>query len=108
MSAENEAMVRRYVEEVYDQRELEVADELFASDFTLHDPDLPGGARGPEWIKNIVRTFVDAFPDLGSATLNRGQAAHSISNSHRGLRPRHLGNSAGATGKANNSSIVQR
>src|SRR3712207_5743098 len=64
MSAENEALVRRYVEEVYDQRKLEVADELFASDFTLHDPDLPGGARGPEGIKNIVRTFVDAFPDL--------------------------------------------
>ena len=64
MSAENEALIRRYVEEVYDQRKLEVADELFASDFTLHDPDLPGGARGPEEIKNIVRTFVDAFSDL--------------------------------------------
>ena len=33
-------MVRRYVEEVYDQRKLEVVDHLFASDFTLHDPDL--------------------------------------------------------------------
>jgi hypothetical protein len=64
MSAENEALVRRHVEEVYDQRKLEVVDELFASDFTLHDPDLPGRARGPEGIKRIVRTFVDAFPDL--------------------------------------------
>jgi hypothetical protein len=36
-SAENVALVRRYVEEVYDHRELEVED-LFASDFTLHDP----------------------------------------------------------------------
>src|SRR5215211_9295561 len=60
MSAENEALVRRYVEEVYDQCKLEVVDELFASDFTLHDPDLPGGARGPEGIKRIV----DMFPDL--------------------------------------------
>jgi hypothetical protein len=40
MSAENEALVRRYVEEVYDQRKLEVADELFAPDFTLHDPEI--------------------------------------------------------------------
>jgi predicted ester cyclase len=64
MSAENEALVRRYIEEVYDQRKLEVVDEIFASDFTLHDPDLPGGARGPEGIKRIVETFVDAFPDL--------------------------------------------
>jgi steroid delta-isomerase-like uncharacterized protein len=64
MSKENEALVRRYVEEVYDQRKLEVVDEIFAADFTLHDPDLPGGARGPEGIKRIVETFVDAFPDL--------------------------------------------
>jgi steroid delta-isomerase-like uncharacterized protein len=64
MSAENEALVRRYVEEVYDQRKLEIVDEIFAPDFTLHDPDLPGAERGPEGIKRIVRTFVDAFPDL--------------------------------------------
>jgi len=41
MSAENEAPVRRYVEEVYDQRKLEVVNEIFAPDFTLHEPDLP-------------------------------------------------------------------
>jgi steroid delta-isomerase-like uncharacterized protein len=64
VSAENEALVRRYVEEVYDQRKLEVVDEIFASDFTLHDPDLPGGARGPDGMKRIVETFVSAFPDL--------------------------------------------
>jgi hypothetical protein len=51
MSADNEDLVRRYVEEVYDQRRLEVADEIFASDFTLRDPDLPRGARGLEGVK---------------------------------------------------------
>jgi hypothetical protein len=66
MSAENEALVRRYVEEVYDQRKLEVVDEIFASDFTLHDPDYPGGEIGPEGIKRIVETFVDAFPTCRS------------------------------------------
>jgi steroid delta-isomerase-like uncharacterized protein len=64
MSKENEALIRRYVEEVYDQRKLEVIDEIFASEFILHDPDLPGGARGPEGIKRIVETFVGGFPDL--------------------------------------------
>ncbi len=64
MSSENEALVRRYVEEVYDQRRLDVADEIFAPDFALHDPDLPGGARGPEGMKRVVETFVGAFPDL--------------------------------------------
>ncbi len=64
MSKENEALVRRYVEEVYDQRKLEVIDEIFASDFTLHDPDYSGGKIGRQGIKRIVQTFVDAFPDL--------------------------------------------
>jgi len=34
MAAENEALVRRYVEEVYDQRKLEVVDEIFAAERT--------------------------------------------------------------------------
>ena len=46
MSAENEALVRRYVEEVFDQCKLEVVDELFASDFTLHDPEVQESFRG--------------------------------------------------------------
>ena len=64
MSAENEALVRRYVEEVYDQRKLGVVDEIFAADFALHDPDLPGAASGPEGIKRIVEAFLGGFPDL--------------------------------------------
>jgi len=64
MSAENEAWVRCYVEEIYDQRKLEVVDEIFSPDFTLHDPDLPGGEGGFEEIRHLVKIFVDAFPDL--------------------------------------------
>ena len=51
MAAENEALVRRYVEEVYDQRKLEGIDEIFASDFTFHEPRLARGStrtRGDE------------------------------------------------------------
>jgi len=72
----------------------------------LHGPKI----TTPFWAGyyEFLDGFLEVLLDKGSATLNRGQAAHSISNSHRGLRPRHLGNSAGATGKANNSSIVQR
>src|SRR5215204_1429038 len=64
MSAENEAPVRRYVEEVYDQRKLEVVNEIFAPDFTLHEPDLPGVHTDQRGIKGIVTSFVDALPDL--------------------------------------------
>jgi hypothetical protein len=44
----------------------------------------------------------------GSSTVNRGQAARSGSNSHRGFLPRHLGSSAGGTGYLNSSSVDQR
>ena len=44
----------------------------------------------------------------GSTPLNRGQAARAASTSHLGRLPRHLGISAGATQKLNNSSTDQR
>ena len=50
MSTENEALIRRYVEEIHDQRRPEVVEGTFAPDFILDDPDLPGRARGPEEI----------------------------------------------------------
>jgi hypothetical protein len=46
--------------------------------------------------------------ERGSSTVNRGQAARSASNSHRGFLPRHLGSSAGGTGYLNSSSVDQR
>jgi hypothetical protein len=45
---------------------------------------------------------------MDSTTLNRGQGAHAASTSHFGRLPRHLGLSAGGTGKLNNSSTDQR
>jgi hypothetical protein len=67
-----------------------------------------GGGRGCPGGSDVGPYYAGGLVFTGSATLNRGQVAHSISNSQRGLRPRHLGNSAGGTAKANNSSIVQR
>ena len=52
--------------------------------------------------------FMASAVELGSSTLNRGQAARSASSNHRGFLPRHLGNSAGGVGNVSNSSIVQR
>jgi len=45
MSAENKALVRRYVEEVLNKRNLTVIDELFAPTFIDHDSAMPQ-ARG--------------------------------------------------------------
>jgi steroid delta-isomerase-like uncharacterized protein len=64
MSAENnKALVRRYVEEVLNQRNLAVVDELFASTFVDHDSSMPE-ARGPGGIKRLAAMVHASFPDL--------------------------------------------
>lgn len=63
MPEENEALTRRWTEEVFNQRRLDVAEEIYAPDHVLHDPatrDLP---RGPEGMKQFARIYHEAFPD---------------------------------------------
>jgi len=63
---ENRATARRVYDEVFNQSNLNMVDELFAPDYVLHDPGVPGGElRGLEaykeqWV-SMLRT---AFPDL--------------------------------------------
>src|SRR5437867_3048550 len=59
---ENKAIMRRMIEEVWNQRKLEVADELFAPNATA--PDLPGLPPGPAGTKIVAQMFLTAFPDL--------------------------------------------
>jgi predicted ester cyclase len=60
---ENKAVVRRYYEEMGNQRNLAVADELFAPDFRLF-PDSPP-PHGPEGVKAFITWLcITAFPDL--------------------------------------------
>jgi steroid delta-isomerase-like uncharacterized protein len=64
MSTENnKALVRRYVEEVLNQRNLAVVDELFATTFVDHDSSMPE-ARGPGGIKQLAAMVHASFPDL--------------------------------------------
>jgi serine phosphatase RsbU (regulator of sigma subunit) len=60
---ENKATFRRYIEEVWNQGRLELADEIFAR-YLAHQPDGPTLERGPEDVKRFVGEFRVAFPDL--------------------------------------------
>lgn len=60
MSAENEAVVRRYFEELCNQRQLHVADEIIAPDFVSHIPNSPP-ASGPEGVKEVVAIYQHAL-----------------------------------------------
>ncbi len=64
MSAEeNKATFRRYVEEVVNQGNLELADEIFDR-YLAHQPDGSALERGPEDVKRFQGEFRSALGDL--------------------------------------------
>src|SRR5579859_5744541 len=63
---ENAALIRRFYDEIFTLGDLDVADELIASDFVEHIPSpLPTqptlGPKAVKWFASMYRT---AFPDL--------------------------------------------
>jgi steroid delta-isomerase-like uncharacterized protein len=61
-SEQNKAIVRRLFEEPW-KGNLDVVDELTASDYVGHDPANPEPLRGPEGVKEFISTYRAAFPD---------------------------------------------
>jgi serine phosphatase RsbU (regulator of sigma subunit) len=59
---ENKAIVRRYVEEISNQGDLDVVDEIFDR-YISHQPDGSTLERGPEDVKRIRAAHFEAFPD---------------------------------------------
>jgi len=65
MSAEeNKAVVRRFVEEVYNQGRLETLDEIVAPEIVVHDAGRPAVAPGLEGVKQVVSGNRAAFSDF--------------------------------------------
>jgi steroid delta-isomerase-like uncharacterized protein len=60
---ENKAIFRRYVEEVTNQGNLEVADEIFGR-YLAHQADGMTLERGPEDVKRFTEEYRSAFPDF--------------------------------------------
>jgi hypothetical protein len=60
---QNKASFRRYLEEAWNQSNLEVVDEIFDR-YISHQPDGSTLERGPEDVKRFVGEFRSAFPDL--------------------------------------------
>ena len=90
MSAEdNKAVVQRMGEEAFNKGNLEVLDELVASDVVDHDP-APGQASGREGIKQFASTLRTAFPDLQQTVENMVAEGdyvafnYTISGTHQG------------------------
>ncbi len=64
MVTENRSIVRRLYEEVWNERKLDVVDELISPSHALHDANAPGSQIGPDAYKRRVVQFTKAFPDL--------------------------------------------
>ena len=59
LSAENAAVVRRFYEQMCNERKNELADDLFTPDHVLHDPQVPAGV-GPAAMAQVVATYQNA------------------------------------------------
>jgi len=64
MSMENKTIVRRLYEEVWNERKLEVVDELLSASHALNDSVVSGSQVGPELYKRRVVEMTTGFPDL--------------------------------------------
>jgi hypothetical protein len=65
MSAEeNRALARLVIEEMFNESNLDLADEVFAPDYVDHDLGMPEGIHGSEGFKEFVSMYRTAFPDL--------------------------------------------
>lgn len=65
---ENKIVVRRFYEELWNERKVEIAEEIIAADCLTHQlragVDDAGTPRTPELIKEHVAVWLAGFPDL--------------------------------------------
>ena len=64
--ADNRKLFQRYFDEVANGDKLELADEIFATDYQHHDPANPDPRPviGPQGVKDHLLSLKGAFPDL--------------------------------------------
>ena len=63
----NKAVVRRQTEDLWNQGNMDVIDEIYATDYVRHDPVSPG-ISGSEGVKQLIATYRAAFPDIHFTT----------------------------------------
>lgn len=61
---ESKELVQRFISEMVNGKNYELADELFTADYTRHDPDTPGDEQGPEPFVDALQQLHEAFPDM--------------------------------------------
>jgi steroid delta-isomerase-like uncharacterized protein len=70
MTQTNETVVRRFIEDGFNGRDLDALDEIVAEGFTNYDPPFPGLPAGREGLKQTFAGFWSAFPDVHATTVH--------------------------------------
>lgn len=60
---QNKVAYRRYIDEAFNEGRLEELDRLVSPNYVYHDAP-PGTPTGVEGLRNVIRQFREAFPDL--------------------------------------------
>lgn len=60
---QNKELVQRFISEVVNGKNYELAEKLFTADYTRHDPDTPADEQGPEPFVEALKQLHEAFPD---------------------------------------------
>jgi predicted ester cyclase len=63
-TASNKATVRRYLEEVLDQRNLDVLDEIVATDCLIHRPELQEPIRGRAAFRQGLERILQVYSEF--------------------------------------------
>jgi steroid delta-isomerase-like uncharacterized protein len=63
MSEQHQQLVRRFFEEMCNQRQLGLADTLFAANHAYHDPSSPWVTAGPAGMKDLIGAYHRGVPD---------------------------------------------
>jgi steroid delta-isomerase-like uncharacterized protein len=60
---QNRAVVRRFIDEVFNQGDLSVAEEILAPDYIHHDPATAEMGSGVDGLEKMIQFYREAFPD---------------------------------------------
>lgn len=90
MTTENEVVVLRWWDELWNRGDVSLVDELHTPDFTDHDPANPWVPPGPEGMRQKVEAYRAAFPDLQFA-MEKVLSAGDHVVTHWRCRGTHLG-----------------
>jgi steroid delta-isomerase-like uncharacterized protein len=62
VSEENKALARRWAD-IFNEGNLDLADEIYAPDYVDHDPTMPEDVRGVDGAREFYSMYTSAFPD---------------------------------------------